>query len=186
MTAAKTRGKRNIRGAINPDPDTVVKSAPATQLSKQVKHTKKKAVGKGGAAAATLTTVTDAAAIPDGFIRIEVFAGPSGHSHHAGLARLVEPLPPKASQNTHCKIGRSSAEDFAKYGVSLWKDNEVSTKHGVIHRIKNDFYYKDVGSSNGTFGVATNIRLENLVPFKLENGTELLLGQHILKFNFSS
>jgi hypothetical protein len=64
MTAAKTRGKRNIRGAINPDPDTVVKSAPATQLSKQVKHTKKKAVEKGGAAAATLTTVTEATRSP--------------------------------------------------------------------------------------------------------------------------
>lgn len=189
MTATKTnRGKRNIRSAVQRDPDTATKSAPATQLSKHVKPARTKGPVAQEVAATTATngTVTNAGDIPAGTIRIEVFAGPSGHSHHTGLVRFVIPLPPSASQSTHCKIGRSTAKNFTEYGISLFKDLEVSTKHGVIHRIKKDYYYKDVGSSNGTIDIANDKKLEKLAPFKLENGTKLQMGQNILLFNFSS
>jgi FHA domain len=182
-----TRGKRSLRtSAVNPAPDTVIKSAPATKRKPVTQSTviKKSAVPK--AASSKVEDASMMGEIPKGKILIEVFPGPSGFSPYAGLVFLVEPLPPKASHNKHCNIGRSCAKDFKAFGVSMPNDLEVSTRHGVIHRVNKDFYYKDLGSSNGTTDVATRTTLEPLEPTKLENGTQLQMGQSILKFNFSS
>ena len=95
-------------------------------------------------------------------------------------------------------MGRSKGKKFVKNGISLFKDQEVSTTHGkfIVEMKENDkksggggsssssssppvFYFVDVGSTNGTVynGVA-------LVPHQrllLENGMELKVGNSVLK-----
>jgi FHA domain len=166
-------GKRNC----------AAKAAPNTQLSKSVKPSKTRGTKK---VTASTNNVPVAAGeeIPQGVLRIEVGYMPSlGDSPHVCY---VKPLPPKAPQKEHCKIGRSRGNEFKQFGVSLPMDLEVSTKHGVIHRVNKDFYYKDLESANGTTVVATDIMLQPLVPFKLENGMELVLGKSTLKFTFAA
>jgi hypothetical protein len=86
-------------------------------------------------------------------LQITITSGPHIHQTYH--------LIPKPSQP--CLIGRSKGKKFIKNGISLNKDQEVSTTHGKIsveHVYLDDsggnggmqtkFYYTDVGSTNGT------------------------------------
>jgi hypothetical protein len=85
-------------------------------------------------------------------LQITITSGPHTHQTYH--------LIPKPSQP--CLIGRSKGKKFIKNGVSLNKDQEVSTTHGKISvehvyldgsgngGMQTKFYYTDVGSTNGT------------------------------------
>ena len=128
--------------------------------------------------------------IPHGKVRIEIKSDfiSKTKSPHEGEIRLVEP---KANASQLCKVGRSAGKEYTDAGISLHLDLEVSTKHGVLTRTtsnKNGFeyYFTDVGSTNGTYFVATGERLKDNEKYKLMNGVDLRMGQSILQFNFSS
>jgi FHA domain len=128
----------------------------------------------------------DPSKIPKGKVRIEVLSDVSGESPHVGEVRLVEP---KANMSQRCKIGRGIGKEYSEFGFSLHKDLEVSTKHGFLTRAiksKNvyEYLFVDVGSSNGTYDVENNVRLEKNVPYKLQNGMKLLMGKSTLQFHF--
>ena len=127
--------------------------------------------------------------IPHGTVRIEIKSDSlsATKSPHEGEVRFVEPT----SNASHlCKIGRSSGKEYSEHGVSLNLDLEVSTKHGMLTRssTKNgkEYFFSDVGSTNGTFFVETGDRLDVNQKYKLMNGTQLRIGQSILLFNFST
>mmetsp|Transcript_22299 Transcript_22299/g.33049 ORF Transcript_22299/g.33049 Transcript_22299/m.33049 type:complete len:274 (+) Transcript_22299:227-1048(+) len=105
-------------------------------------------------------------------------------------------LQPKHTQP--CLIGRSKGKKFLRNGISLSKDQEVSTTHGKFSieqqvveddsssngggGVRNKFYYTDVGSTNGsTVGEA---RLEPNVRIEIEEGMELRVGNSALKIVF--
>jgi len=112
-------------------------------------------------------------------------------------------LQPKHTQP--CLIGRSKGKKFLRNGISLSKDQEVSTTHGKFSieqqvvedgannnnndsssnsggGVQNKFYYTDVGSTNGsTVGEA---RLEPNVRIEIEEGMELRVGNSALKIVF--
>ena len=88
---------------------------------------------------------------------------------------------------TPCLIGRSKGKKFIKNGISLYKDQEVSTTHGKFILETNNssssgestYYFMDVGSTNGTVYNA-----QNLVPnerLELVNGMELKVGNSVLR-----
>ena len=127
--------------------------------------------------------------VPRGKVRIEIISDfiSETKSPHEGEVRFVEPT----SNASHlCKIGRSSGKEYSEHGVSLNLDLEVSTKHGMLTRTGNkngyEYFFTDVGSTNGTFDVETGDRLNVNEKYKLENGTELRLGQSVLRFKFST
>ena len=130
--------------------------------------------------------------IPAGKVRIEVFRGPTVELLHTGMVYNVEPLGRAAAEACCCKIGRSKCKQVKKYGVSLYMDKEASFKHGTLTRVGMDYYYKDVGSANGTFDAASGRLYDKLVPYnpdngyKLENGTRFLIGRSVLQFNFAA
>ena len=119
-------------------------------------------------------------------LQITITSGP--HTHQT--FNLI----PKPSQP--CLIGRSKGKKFIKNGISLYKDQEVSTTHGKIsveHVYLDDndgsgsggmqtkFYYTDVGSTNGTtmaggeeggenLRLEPNVRME--IPMNKEGGGE--------------
>jgi hypothetical protein len=99
--------------------------------------------------------------------------------------------------HTPCLIGRSKGKKFIKNGISLYKDQEVSTTHGkfIVEEKKNystnngsesgsgggallSFYYVDVGSTNGTMHNGTV--LEPNTKLLLVNGMELKIGNSTL------
>mmetsp|Transcript_13445 Transcript_13445/g.27291 ORF Transcript_13445/g.27291 Transcript_13445/m.27291 type:complete len:277 (-) Transcript_13445:182-1012(-) len=106
-------------------------------------------------------------------------------------------LQPKHTQP--CLIGRSKGKKFLRNGISLSKDQEVSTTHGKFSieqqeqvdndsssnsggGVQNKFYYTDVGSTNGsTVGEA---RLEPNVRIEIEEGMDLRVGNSALKIEF--
>ena len=109
---------------------------------------------------------------------------------HEGFKALLRPKP-----NTPCFIGRSKGKKFIKNGISLHKDQEVSTTHAKIiveggtiglaegsNAASNEpkFYFVDLGSTNGTFLNGETIEPESKVL--LEEGLELKVGGSNLKF----
>lgn len=137
--------------------------------------------------------LNDTPAINDmalGKVRIEIKTDflSKTKSPHEGEIRLLEA---KTNAPQVWKIGRSTGKEFSELGVSLHLDLEVSTKHGMLTRTTTnqnevEYYYTDVGSTNGTYFVTTGDCLNANEKYKLMNGTELRMGQSILKFNFSS
>ena len=131
------------------------------------------------------TNNTSADPIAAGTIEVTVTVGP-----HSSTTYTLHP-----TIDAPCLVGRSKGKKFVKNGISLFKDQEVSTTHGkfIVEMKENDkmsggggssssppvFYFVDVGSTNGTVynGVA-------LVPHQrllLENGMELKVGNSVLK-----
>lgn len=111
-------------------------------------------------------------------LQITITSGPHIHQTYH--------LIPKPSQP--CLIGRSKGKKFIKNGISLSKDQEVSTTHGKIsvehiyldnnddgNEMQTKFYYTDVGSTNGTTlaggeeegGSDNNLRLEPNVRMEI-------------------
>lgn len=115
-------------------------------------------------------------------IEVQMTVGP-----HAPSKFLLRPRP-----GAPCLIGRSKGKKFVKNGVSLHKDQEVSTTHGkfVVEYFggggeggeapaATKFYFVDVGSTNGT--VHGERQLEPNAPLPLEDGTELKVGNSVLR-----
>ncbi len=94
-------------------------------------------------------------------------------------------------------MGRSKGKKFVTNGISLFKDQEVSTTHGkvIVEEEEEEekkeysttrmnsprllFYFVDVGSTNGTF--YNGIALEPHQRLLLENDMELRVGNSVLK-----
>lgn len=135
---------------------------------------------------------------PASTIEIQVVVGP-----HASSKYLLRPKP-----DAPCFVGRSKGKKFVKNGISLHKDQEISTTHGkfvvegtaggglassssssseiggeaTVVGAGPKFYFIDVGSTNGTVyngePVKPNERL------LLHSGMELKVGNSVLKIMF--
>lgn len=107
-------------------------------------------------------------------LKIDIISG-----EHAGTTFFVTPKPDKP-----CLLGRSKGKKFKQNGVSLFNDLEVSTTHGKFTVENGNFYFTDTGSSNGTLIRDEDIEID--VPYLLEDGIEIKVGQSILKVTFVS
>ena len=127
-------------------------------------------------------------------ITVQITVGP-----HAPTSYTLHPKP-----NTPCVIGRSKGKKFSKNGISLYKDQEVSTTHGKFLVVMEDveeegkeevdddndgaagssstkprYYYVDVGSTNGT--IYNGLALVANVKLELKNGMEIKVGNSLLR-----
>ena len=123
-------------------------------------------------------------------IAVQITTGP-----HAPSKFQLRPKP-----DAPCFIGRSKGKKFIKNGISLHKDQEVSTTHAKIivegmglsnHDVtcnnnnnageKIKFYFMDVGSTNGSTLNGEGVEPE---PNKvlIEEGMEIKVGVSTLKF----
>lgn len=94
--------------------------------------------------------------------------------------------------NAPCFVGRSKGKKFIRNGISLHKDQEVSTTHakiivegmglsennGVNREVK--FYFMDVGSTNGSCLEGEMLVAEEKVL--IAEGMEVKVGGSTLKF----
>mmetsp|Transcript_18540 Transcript_18540/g.40134 ORF Transcript_18540/g.40134 Transcript_18540/m.40134 type:complete len:245 (+) Transcript_18540:119-853(+) len=132
-------------------------------------------------AAKSTTTVAAAGIKPaSSTIEILVTVGP-----HTSSKYLLRPKP-----GTPCLVGRSKGKKFVKNGLSLHKDQEISTTHGKFVVEGGDgavvaggagpkFYFIDVGSTNGS--VYNGVQLEPNDRLLLVDGMELKVGNSVLK-----
>jgi hypothetical protein len=126
-------------------------------------------------------------------ITVQITVGP-----HAPTSYTLHPKP-----NAPCVIGRSKGKKFSKNGISLYKDQEVSTTHGKFLVVMEDveevdddddngaagssssmiakprYYYVDVGSTNGT--IYNGLALVANVKLELKNGMEIKVGNSLLR-----
>ena len=81
-------------------------------------------------------------------------------------------------------IGRSSGKKFRKSGVSLSKDQEVSTNHGRIDAKSGSLFYVDTQSSNGSR--INNEWIEENTPTRISSGDILDIGacKFVLDFDW--
>jgi pSer/pThr/pTyr-binding forkhead associated (FHA) protein len=110
-------------------------------------------------------------------IEILITSGP-----HSDSKVLLRPKP-----NAPCFIGRSKGKKFINNGISLSKDQEVSTTHAkiVVEMSAGSlsdaaFYFVDVGSTNGS--TLKGEMLEPEVKVKIVEGMEIKVGGSTLKF----
>eukprot|EP00939_MAST-03C_sp_MAST-3C-sp1_P004459 g4459.t1 len=71
-------------------------------------------------------------------------------------------------------IGRSRGRKFRSYGMSLAKDNEVSTNHGRLEVRSGTIFYVDTHSSNGTFVNGEEIPPDK--PTRFAGGDSFVIG----------
>ncbi|KAL3771009.1 hypothetical protein ACHAW5_008636 [Stephanodiscus triporus] len=120
-------------------------------------------------------------------IDVQITVGP-----HAPSRFHLRPRP-----GAPCLVGRSKGKKFVKNGISLHRDQEVSTTHGkfvVVEdgvvgssggakggegRSRPRYYFVDVGSTNGT--VCDSAPLKPNVRLPLVNGMELKVGNSMLR-----
>ena len=110
-------------------------------------------------------------------IQIEIISGP----HHNANSNNHYSLKP--TYKKPCWIGRSTSKKFREKGISLNKDDEVSTTHGKFHIYPSGsngkLVYTDTGSTNGT--VYNDVEIEDNVPLELVDGMVLVVGNsHLL------
>ena len=150
---------------------------------------------KPSASTATNNDTTSSTKLSPSTIEVQVTVGP-----HTSSTFILRPKP-----GAPCLVGRSKGKKFTKNGISLHKDQEVSTTHGkflvegstggLAYQTTNSnnennedgsgsgglkFYFIDVGSTNGT--IYNNDKV--LVPNErllLCNGMELKVGNSVLK-----
>ena len=73
-----------------------------------------------------------------------------------------------------CFVGRSSGKKFREKGISLSKDNEVSTTHAKIELQRDEVVLVDVGSTNGT--TLDGESIEEAKPYPLKAGSNVIFG----------
>ena len=73
-------------------------------------------------------------------------------------------------------IGRSTGKKFVQKGISLSKDNQVSTTHGKFSISKGVAYFTDTGSTNGTILKGNTEELEVDEKLELQDGMVLVVG----------
>ena len=151
---------------------------------------------KPSASTTTNNDTTSSTKLSSSTIEVQVTVGP-----HTSSTFILRPKP-----GAPCLVGRSKGKKFTKNGISLHKDQEVSTTHGkflvegstggLAYQTTNSnnennedgsgsggglkFYFIDVGSTNGT--IYNNDKV--LVPNErllLCNGMELKVGNSVLK-----
>ena len=150
----------------------------------------------------TTTTAAPKSSNTSSLLIISILSGP-----HASQTYKLQP-----KHTQPCLIGRSKGKKFLRNGISLSKDQEVSTTHGKFsveevvleeHEVDHDdgnmdnyndsqgqgqvqvqkkFYYTDVGSTNGS--TVGEARLEANVRVEIEDGMELRIGNSTLKIVF--
>jgi hypothetical protein len=107
-------------------------------------------------------------------IDIQIIAGP-----HSGSSFTLTP-----GLRKPCWVGRSTSKKFRENGISLKKDDQVSTTHGKFHihpasATNGKLVYTDTGSTNGT--LYNGEEIEDQVPLELADGMLLVLGgSHLL------
>lgn len=106
-------------------------------------------------------------------INVQIIGG-----HYAGNTYTLVP-----KVRHPCWVGRSQGKKFKERGISLSKDLEISTTHGKFELVGGKLHYTDTGSTNGSKVGSEELNPDT--PFPLENGTELILGQSILKITLS-
>jgi hypothetical protein len=117
---------------------------------------------------------------------VQITSGP-----HAPSRFHLRPRP-----GAPCLVGRSKGKKFVKNGISLHRDQEVSTTHGKFVVVEEDggggggggllrkrYYFVDVGSTNGT--VHDGVPLVPNVRLSLVDGMELKIGNSILRIVLS-
>ena len=154
----------------NADPQQITESTAATDQLKP-------SAAKSSSAQSTTTT----AATKKTLLQITILSGP-----HASQTFQLRPKNNSTQSSSCCLIGRSKGKKFLRNGISLNKDQEVSTTHGKFSMeedgVQNKFYYTDVGSTNGS--TVGEVRLEPNVRMEIEEGMVLRIGNSTLKIEF--
>jgi len=173
-------------------PSTAVKKAaaepeqPATKKKAAAAQRPRAAPGKSSTVKRQKAVASAAATnVPEGQVRIEVLK--SSNKSNIGMVKFVAPVIPSAPSK-QVNIGRSTSKHSKEFGFPI-EDDEVSTKHAMIHRKIGKFYVKDMSSTNGTELIYPNGETKKCVPhehYLLEDGTIAQLGVCQLLINFSS
>ncbi len=164
----------------NADPQQITESTAATDQLKP-----------SAATSCSVQSITTATTTKKTLLQITILSGP-----HESQTFQLQPKNNNSTQSSSCcLIGRSKGKKFLRNGISLNKDQEVSTTHGKFSMeevlvdnggtdgVQNKFYYTDVGSTNGST-VGDNVRLEPNVRMEIEEGMVLRIGNSTLKIEF--
>ena len=87
-----------------------------------------------------------------------------------------------------CFVGRSELPEYKETGISLFKDESVSSAHGFFEvkigeNKKERLYFVDCHSSNGT--IINDENIEPNEPYLIHNKTTILLGESKLNLRYT-